>query len=116
MKGGFSISGIILKKIAVLIDGGYLREIAKQARLTYDPVFIEKFALACKAEDEELFRVLCYDCALYSGTAKLPVSGREKVFTGNDEWLHRLAQKDLFAVRRGILKFRGYIRKTPRTQ
>jgi hypothetical protein len=39
-------------KVAVLIDGGFLRVIAKKAGKTYDPDFIEKFAHACKAIDE----------------------------------------------------------------
>lgn len=39
----------------------------------------------------------------------LPVSGQKAVFTSNDRWLCELAEKDLFAVRRGVLKFRGYV-------
>lgn len=38
----------------------------------------------------------------------LPVSGSQKVFTASDKWLEELACKDLFAVRRGVLKFRGF--------
>ena len=50
-----------------------------------------------------------YDCAPYMGTATLPVSGQKTAFQGNDKWLHDLARKDLFAVRRGVLKFRGFV-------
>ena len=39
---------------------------------------------------------------------KLPVSGAEKEFPANDGWLKELATRNLFAVRRGVLKFRGY--------
>lgn len=95
-------------KIAILIDGGFLRVVAKKAKKTYDPDFIEKFAHSCKSADETIFRILYYDCAMYSGTVKLPVSGTSFTFTSNDAWLHTLSHKDLFAVRRGILKFRGY--------
>lgn len=95
-------------KVAVLIDGGFLRVVAKRMKKTYDPDFIEKFAHACQAADESIFRILYYDCAMYSGTVKLPVSGASHVFTSNDAWLHALSHKDLFAVRRGVLKFRGY--------
>lgn len=105
----------MLKKIAVFIDGGFLREIVKEAKLPYNPDFIERFAHACKAEDEELFRILYYDCGQYSGTVTLPISNKKKVFTANDAWLHELAYKDLFAVRRGELKFRGYKRKPLRS-
>ena len=51
---------------------------------------------------------------MYSGTVKLPVSGISHTYTSNDAWLHALSYKDLFAVRRGVLKFRGFKpKKTP---
>ena len=101
-------------KVAILIDGGFLRVIAKKAKKLYDPDFIEKFAHACKAADESIFRILYYDCALYQGTVKQPVSGMDLVFKTSDAWLHALSHKDLFAVRRGVLKFRGFKpKKTP---
>ena len=95
-------------KTIVMIDGGFLRVVAKKAGKTYDPKFIEKFALKCKSGNEELFRILYYDCALFTGKVKLPVSGTSYTFTASDAWLKELAEKDLFAVRRGVLKFRGY--------
>jgi len=95
-------------KVAVLIDGGFLRVTAKKAKKTYNPEFIEKFAHACKAADESIFRILYYDCARYSGTVKQPVSGTDLIFQSSDAWLHALSHKDLFAVRRGVLKFRGF--------
>ena len=45
----------------------------------------------------------------YQGTATLPVSGQQTTFQGSDAWLHELSRKNLFAVRRGILKFRGFV-------
>lgn len=96
------------KRVVILIDGGFLRVKARHAQKIYDPDFIEKFALACKAADEEILRVLYYDCAPFTGTVKLPVSGSSYTFVGSDQWLQELAMKDLFAVRRGVLKFRGY--------
>ena len=101
-------------KAAVLIDGGFLRVIAKKSHKNYDPDFIEKFAHLCVSADESIFRILYYDCAMYSGTVRLPVSGTAQLFTANDAWLHALSHKDLFAVRRGVLKFRGFKpKKTP---
>ncbi len=45
---------------------------------------------------------------------KQPVSGTDLTFKASDAWLHTLSHKDLFAVRRGILKFRGFRpKKTP---
>ncbi|MFT3689771.1 NYN domain-containing protein [Paenirhodobacter sp.] len=97
-----------MSKVAVLIDGGHLRVLAKNANLTYDPDFIEKVALACVEPDETLLRALYYDCAPYVGKVKLPVSGNEQEFKGSDGWLRQLEAKNLFAVRRGVLKFRGF--------
>ncbi len=96
------------KKIIVLIDGGFLRVKANLAGKTYNPTFIEQFAHVCRTADEEILRVLYYDCAPYSGTVRLPVTGNPYTFAGSDRWLEELASKDLFAVRRGVLKFRGY--------
>lgn len=96
------------KKAIVLIDGGFLRVKTNKAGKKYDPQFIAKFAEKCKIADEEIFRVLYYDCAPYSGTVKLPISGSPHTFSGSDKWLEELAEQDLFAVRRGVLKFRGF--------
>jgi uncharacterized LabA/DUF88 family protein len=101
-----------MKKIVLMIDGGFLRVAARKAGKHYNPAFIESFSKICSSTDEELFRVLYYDCAPYQGTQKLPVSGLTQTFAGTDEWLLDLAKKDLFAVRRGVLKFRGYKLKT----
>lgn len=95
-------------RVAVLIDGGHLRVLVRKAGLNYDPDYIEKIAHACVEPDEVLIRILYYDCAPYQGTGKLPVSGATHTFGGSDEWLKTLAAKDWFAVRRGVLKFRGF--------
>jgi uncharacterized LabA/DUF88 family protein len=103
-----------VKKIVILIDGGYLRKCAQKAhqnrnQFRYDPNFIEQLALGCVDRvQEEVLRILYYDCAPFTGTVKLPVSGSEYTYQASDEWLHELSQKDLFAVRRGVLKFRGF--------
>jgi uncharacterized LabA/DUF88 family protein len=94
--------------VAVLIDGGHLRAQAKIAKLKYEPGLIEKAALACVHADERLLRILYYDCSQYEGRARLPVSGLHHEFKASDQWLKDLAAKDLFAVRRGVLKFRGW--------
>jgi len=96
------------KEAIVLVDGGFLRVEAKKAGKNYDPSFIEKFSLSCKSAEEEILRILYYDCAPYTGSVKLPVSGATYTFSGSDSWLVELSRKDLFAVRRGVLKFRGY--------
>ncbi len=96
------------KRIAVMIDGGHLRVLSRLGGKDYTPDFIEAYALACPEPDEELSRVLYYDCAPYNGTQTLPVSRDPRVFSGTGSWLRQLAEKPLFAVRIGQLKFRGF--------
>lgn len=104
--GGFAFGKSM--KTAVLIDGGYLRVLCKQSGRAYNNDLIEKVAKSCIDSDENLLRVLYYDCAPYVGKAKLPVSGTIKNFEATDVWLRELATRQLFAVRRGVLKFRGF--------
>jgi uncharacterized LabA/DUF88 family protein len=101
-------------KIAVLIDGGHLRVYTRKAHKDFVPDYIEKVAHACGLADEVIHRVLFYDCPPYNGAAVQPVSGTPRNFTGNATWLHQLARKDLFAVRMGVLKFRGFTLKQHR--
>lgn len=103
-----TLGGFIVLRIAVMIDGGHLRVLARRAGHTYDPDFIERFARLAPQPDETLFRILYYDCAPYSGSVKLPISGDAHEFSGSDQWLRDLAARDLFAVRKGVLKFRGF--------
>ena len=100
-----------MKTTIVLVDGGFLRSMSKAAKKTYNPAFIDQFAKSCVAADEECLRILYYDCAPFQGNVILPVSGNQRQFTGSDQWLHDVAALDLFAVRRGVLKFRGFERK-----
>jgi uncharacterized LabA/DUF88 family protein len=95
-------------KAAVLIDGGHLRVLARNAGRKYDPDFIESMAHRCLAVDETLLRALYYDCAPFTGKIKKPVSGEEMEFTGSNTWLKDLASRNLFATRMGVLKFRGF--------
>lgn len=96
------------KRVALLIDGGHLRAVVKKARRTYNPDYIEQIALACIDAEEEISRIFYYDAPPFSGTVRLPVSGQDQVFEPNAGWLKVLASKQLFAVRLGVLKFRGF--------
>jgi len=96
-------------KVALLIDGGYLRALAKLHQKTFDPDFIEKFAHKCIKKDEDLHKVLYYDAPGYSGTVRQPISGNIKNFTGSGAWLDELAVREYFAVRRGKIAFRGWL-------
>lgn len=101
-----------MKRIVLMIDGGHLRALARRDKVTYNPDLIERFSLGCVDGDEELLRILYYDCAPYVGKAKLPVSGTLKEFQGDPRWLNDLAARNLFAVRLGVLKFRGFTPKS----
>jgi len=98
-----------MTKIAVLIDGGHIRALAAVASRPFEASYIERVALSCVRDREEIHRILFYDCGPYEGHQTLPVSGQIHVFQGSDRVLRDLAQRPLFAVRRGILKFRGWV-------
>jgi len=108
LRGHYHGGLFLMIRAAVILDGGNSRVLAREAGKRYVPTYIEEIAKACIAADEHLLRVLYYDCAPYNGTVRLPVSGRDKEFTASDGWLTDLARRDLFAVRRGVLKFRGF--------
>jgi uncharacterized LabA/DUF88 family protein len=99
-------------KIALLIDGGYLRACAKAAQKTYDNQFIETFSHHCVLQGEYLLRIFYYDAPQYRGKVQLPVSGNDTNFQSSDSWLNDLAKLERFAVRRGTLGFRGWRPKT----
>src|SRR5579863_3288920 len=62
------------KKITVLIDGGHLRIYLRRAHKPVTADYIEKVGLARALATEEMIRILYYDCALFNGTTKLPIS------------------------------------------
>ena len=99
-----------MKRVAVLIDGGHLRACARQATLAFTAELIVAIATANVQADEELFRIQCYDCDPFQGTVRLPVSGVGKTYAGGGSFLSELARKERVAVRRGVLKFRGWER------
>jgi uncharacterized LabA/DUF88 family protein len=98
----------MMKRLIVQIDGGYLRAQARRDSYDYTVDFIEDFIHMLPNKQEELLRVLYYDCRPYQGEAVLPVSGQPYNFKSGGGWLDELASRDYFAVRTGILKFRGW--------
>lgn len=85
-----------------------MRSQAHACGVPYDIALIVAFCRALPAKDEEVLRILYYDCAPYNGTVKRPISRTDHTFEGSDAWLKQLAAHELFAVRLGILKFRGW--------
>lgn len=110
---GFIHLGMPMKKrIAVLVDAGHLRVALKRSTQPYTADCIEKICLQCAKPEEEVVRILYYDCEPFVGELKFPISKKKLPYGKTTSILHDLALKDLFAVRRGILKFRGFtIRK-----
>lgn len=97
-----------MKRLIVQIDGGYLRAQSRRDGYDYSVDFIEDFAHNMVSKTEDLLRVLYYDCRPYQGDAPLPVSGNPYTFKSGGGWLDELASRDYFAVRTGVLKFRGW--------
>jgi hypothetical protein len=97
-------------KTVLLIDAGYLRKISYKYNrgCQYNQEYIKKCIDDLK--DDSLIRALYYDCPRFSGTLILPISKTEKVFESNN-FLDILAQEEFLAIRRGKLKFRGFILK-----
>ena len=53
--GGFHFvkrMGAGMSKVAILIDGGYLRKIAQKAKYSYNPDFVERVGLSIAHENE----------------------------------------------------------------
>lgn len=99
--------------VVVLIDGGHLRAVAKGAGKVYDAQLVERVAHAVVNQpSEDLFRALYYDCDPFTGTVPQPISGQAQRFSKTDSLLSDIEQLERFAVRRGVLKFRGWERKT----
>ena len=108
-----------MKKTAVLIDAGFLRTfLPTTVRFKTLANIIEAFALECVSgtDDEEIHRVLYYDCKPYDGSGRYrphpidgpraPVSpGRRSFFNGT---LTSLMSKPYFAVRLGEISFDGW--------
>ncbi|MCS7043533.1 MAG: NYN domain-containing protein [Bryobacteraceae bacterium] len=99
-------------KAAVLVDGGYLRAVATKAQYLYTPDFIERLAFSCFDPREEiLYRIFYYDCPPFHGDLMQPVSQQRISLRGSAQWLVDLSRREYFAVRLGIVKFRGFALK-----
>ena len=103
-----------MKKIAIFIDGGYIHSgvsMMKRRPTMHMQDYVERIAHSCATANEEVVRILYYDCPLFNGTVTTPISKQQTTFTSDSSWLDKLAKKDLFAVRRGQLRFRGWALK-----
>lgn len=97
-----------MSRVIILIDGGHLRAQARREGLDYHVDLIEDVAHALLKPQEQLVRVLYYDCRPFSGDVQLPVSGEPWSFKAGGGWLDELARRNYFSVRLGHLRFRGW--------
>ncbi|MEW6265567.1 MAG: NYN domain-containing protein [Thermodesulfobacteriota bacterium] len=100
------------KKVAVLIDGGWLtKTLKKHLKSKHNPpaTTVYKFALGCIAANEQLFRIYYYDCYPFDGNSKHPITfkkvefNKTPLYTSNMNFLTDLSIKDHIAFRHGRL-------------
>lgn len=106
-----------MKKTAVLLDLGFLlhslyRPLGhRQASATE----VHDFANRCVQADEEPFRIYCYHCPPFPGTALHPLTGQPVHFKNTStyaamtDFLQALSLKDNVAFRGGEISFNGWI-------
>ena len=102
-------------RVAILVDGAFLRVKHRQAHYrrypTADFVYdlcVKRIMESEKLAGDTLFRVYYYDCRPFSGTLRNPITGDESDYTISTSFLESVAQKDLFQVRAGEIKFGGW--------
>lgn len=109
-----------MKKVILLIDAGYLQNILRDNQIICDAEAIISIAHACILEGEELHKIMYYDCDAFD-----PIDGKtgkpHTYLVNKDveyDWIKKenrlisvLEQKDLFAVRLGVLEFNGWSTK-----
>lgn len=108
-----------MKKVAVIIDGGFARKVfQKYFKKKNIPTSDQIIALGQKVltPEEELFRIYYYDCPPFEKDLRKPVSGvkfKDEVFIrSGKEYLAGISTQDHIAYRSGELKFGGWTLKT----
>lgn len=105
-------------KVAYLIDGGFFTK-KYQSGLGRFPSAdeVSKFVECLHrsyGEKNEILRIYFYDCPPLNEKKKLPISNSthdfalSPIYKQRTQFLQDLRQKDYFAVREGIIKFRGW--------
>ncbi|WCJ60516.1 NYN domain-containing protein [Fontisphaera persica] len=116
-----------MKKVALLIDGGWFTKVLRKElsetvsngharRPTVTAEVVRKNALlALNPEEEEPWRIFYYDAYPYDGMVTNPVDGKSADFGTSPtnayatKLFKELGQMDLVALRRGVLKPRGWL-------
>ncbi|MFI4892880.1 MAG: NYN domain-containing protein [Phycisphaerales bacterium JB058] len=106
-----------MKRAAVLLDLGFVlralyKDLGKQHPTAAD---VRLFATECLEPDEELFRIYCYHCRPFGGTATHPLTKKQINFSAtntyrlNTKLIEELSVMDNVAFRCGELMFNGWI-------
>ncbi|MBA5247938.1 MAG: NYN domain-containing protein [Gammaproteobacteria bacterium] len=106
-----------MKKVILLIDAGYLQNILRDDQIICDADAIVNIAHACVIANEELHKIMYYDCNAFDPIDRK--TGKPHTYLTNKDaeynWIKKentliavLEQKDLFAIRLGVLKFDGW--------
>lgn len=102
-------------KVAILIDGAFLRARHRQIHNGRYPSvdYVESLCLdrimnSPLLKGDYLFRVYYYDCRPFAGTLHNPISGESTDYTAAPTFLDNLAHRNFFQVRAGELKFSGW--------
>ncbi len=107
------------KAVVIMVDGGFLHKTIlkcekKQPDDSDDYVeLIKKYINSVASDDEEVMRILFYDCYPYkpnkrNATEILPILKTRKRFSKKTSPLTKLGQSELIALRLGRLRLRGF--------
>lgn len=104
-----------MKKVAVIIDGGFVKKTFQKKSSTHKNPNAEQIISLSKKivkKEEELFRIYYYDCPPFEKDITQPVSGdifkNTNLIKKGNQFIHELKKKDNVAYRNGELKFSGW--------
>jgi uncharacterized LabA/DUF88 family protein len=104
-----------MKKVAVLIDGGFLSKcFRKTARRNLTPDDVVVLAKKAIQNEEELFRIYYYDAPPYDGILSNPINNSttdyktSSLYSAMHEYHRLLAEKPFVALRLGDLVCSGW--------
>ncbi len=102
-------------KVAILIDGAFLRARHRQIHNGRYPsvdyveaLCLDRIMKSPLLKDDYLFRIYYYDCRPFAGTLHNPISGDGTDYTAAPTFLDNLAHRNFFQIRAGELKFSGW--------
>lgn len=106
-----------MKKTAILLDMGFVFRKLKTSIGNRQPSAIEirQFAMKCLENDEEIFRIYCYDCPPYGEKQAHPLNKKVVDFSKTPTFISRtkiisdLKIMDNIAFRSGELSFDGWL-------